>query len=63
MDIDENMNVIEVYVSRLRAKVDKGFEYPLLHTQIGAGYVLSRKSPELVAARAVCDRDVAARTG
>jgi two-component system copper resistance phosphate regulon response regulator CusR len=45
MDIDENMNVIEVYVSRLRAKVDKGFEYPLLHTQIGAGYVLSREKP------------------
>ncbi len=37
----DESNVIEVYVSRLRAKVDKGFEEPLIHTVVGTGYVLS----------------------
>lgn len=37
----DESNVIEVYVSRLRNKVDKGFEQPLIHTVVGTGYVLS----------------------
>jgi two-component system OmpR family response regulator len=37
---DPQTNVIDVHVSRLRAKIDKGFERPLLHTVRGAGYVL-----------------------
>lgn len=37
---DPQTNVIDVHVSRLRAKIDKGFEPPLLHTVRGAGYRL-----------------------
>jgi two-component system OmpR family response regulator len=37
---DPQTNVIDVHISRLRAKLDKGFERPLLHTVRGAGYVL-----------------------
>ncbi len=37
---DPQTNVIDVHISRLRAKIDKGFGYPLLHTVRGAGYVL-----------------------
>jgi len=41
MNFEDDSNVIEVYVSRLRSKIDKGRETPLLHTVIGAGYKLS----------------------
>ena len=37
---DPQTNVIDVHISRLRAKIDKGFETPLLHTVRGAGYCL-----------------------
>ncbi len=37
---DPQTNVIDVHISRLRAKIDKDFEHPLLHTIRGAGYVL-----------------------
>jgi two-component system OmpR family response regulator len=37
---DPQTNVIDVHVSRLRAKIDKEFPTPLLHTVRGAGYVL-----------------------
>ena len=33
-------NVIDVHISRLRSKIDKGFGTPLLHTVRGAGYCL-----------------------
>lgn len=33
-------NVIEVHVNRLRNKLDRGFDTPLLHTVRGRGYVL-----------------------
>jgi len=36
---DPQTNVIDVHISRLRAKIDKGFDRPLLHTVRGAGYV------------------------
>lgn len=38
---DPQTNVIDVHVSRLRAKIDKEFDSPLLHTVRGAGYRLS----------------------
>ena len=38
---DPQTNVIDVHVSRLRQKIDKGFERPLLHTVRGAGYRLA----------------------
>ncbi len=37
---DPQTNVIDVHVSRLRSKIDKGFSRPLLHTVRGAGYML-----------------------
>lgn len=37
---DPQTNVIDVHVSRLRQKIDKGFNQPLLHTVRGAGYCL-----------------------
>jgi two-component system OmpR family response regulator len=37
---DPQTNVIDVHVSRLRQKIDKGFDHPLLHTVRGAGYTL-----------------------
>ena len=37
---DPQTNVIDVHMSRLRAKIDKGFGRPLLHTVRGSGYVL-----------------------
>ncbi len=40
---DPQTNVIDVHVSRLRSKIDKGFERPLLHTVRGSGYMLSAK--------------------
>ncbi|MBU2582760.1 MAG: response regulator transcription factor [Alphaproteobacteria bacterium] len=37
---DPQTNVIDVHVSRLRSKIDKAFEKPLIHTVRGAGYVV-----------------------
>jgi two-component system OmpR family response regulator len=37
---DPQTNVIDVHISRLRAKLDRGFDKPLLHTVRGAGYSL-----------------------
>ena len=37
---DPQTNVIDVHISRLRGKIDKEFETPLLHTVRGAGYRL-----------------------
>ncbi|WPL17412.1 Transcriptional regulatory protein CusR [Thiorhodovibrio winogradskyi] len=37
---DPQTNVIDVHISRLRGKIDKGFAYSLLHTVRGAGYTL-----------------------
>ena len=37
---DPQTNVIDVHVSRLRQKVDKGFDRPLIHTVRNAGYMM-----------------------
>lgn len=37
---DPQTNVIDVHISRLRGKIDKGFDTPLLHTIRGAGYTI-----------------------
>ncbi len=37
---DPQTNVIDVHVSRLRQKVDKGFEVSLIHTVRNAGYMI-----------------------
>ena len=41
---DPQTNVIDVHVSRLRQKIDKDFDKPLLHTVRGSGYVLNTTS-------------------
>ncbi len=38
---DPQTNVIDVHISRLRSKIDKDFEKPLLKTVRGAGYTIS----------------------
>jgi two-component system copper resistance phosphate regulon response regulator CusR len=45
MNFEYSGNVIEVYVSTLRRKIDKGYDKPLIHTVIGAGYMLSAEPP------------------
>ncbi len=37
---DPQTNVIDVHISRLRQKIDKDFDYALLNTVRGAGYML-----------------------
>ncbi len=39
-NFDPGSNVVDVLVFRLRDKIDRGFEPPLLHTVRGVGYVL-----------------------
>jgi two-component system copper resistance phosphate regulon response regulator CusR len=42
---DENFdpfsNIIDVYVRRLRRKIDEGFDKPLIHTRRGEGYIMA----------------------
>ena len=39
-NFDPQTNVVESRICRLRDKVDKGFDTPLIHTVRGMGYVL-----------------------
>jgi len=43
---DPQTNVIDVHISRLRSKIDKGFAQSLLHTVRGAGYMI-REAPSV----------------
>jgi len=43
---DPFSNLIEVYVNRLRRKIDAGARVPLLHTRRGAGYLLGIAASE-----------------
>jgi len=45
MNFDPESNVIDVYVSHLRNKVDKGFDVSLIHTLRGQGYMLTEDAP------------------
>ncbi len=38
-NFDFGTNVVDVYVNFLRKKIDKGFDYKLIHTKVGFGYV------------------------
>lgn len=38
MNYEPGSNVIDVYISSLRKKIDRGFEHELIHTVKGAGY-------------------------
>ena len=42
---DPFSNLIEVYINRLRRKIDEGCAVPLIHTRRGAGYVLEVEPP------------------
>jgi len=44
IDFDSGTNVIDVYVNYLRKKIDKNFGTPLIHTQVGMGYILKDKN-------------------
>jgi two-component system, OmpR family, response regulator len=43
-NFDPQTNVIDVQICRLRNRIDKDFDRPLLHTVHGAGYLLSETS-------------------
>jgi len=45
-DFDPFSNTIDVYVKRLRKKVDYGFDRPLIHTRRSEGYMLSAEAPD-----------------
>ena len=47
---DPFTNTIEVYVNRLRRKIDEPSAKPLIHTRRGAGYMLGDAAPGQVAA-------------
>lgn len=40
LDFDPGTNRVEVHMSRLRAKIDRDFAWPMLHTVKGRGYAL-----------------------
>lgn len=40
-DVDNQSNVVDVYIRNLRRKIDDGFEVKLIHTVRGAGYLIS----------------------
>jgi DNA-binding response OmpR family regulator len=42
---DPGTNLVDVYVRKLRDKLDQGHSLPLLHTVRGAGYVMGEKAP------------------
>jgi len=39
-NFDPETNLIDVYINRLRNKIDKNFDKPLIHTIRGSGYIL-----------------------
>ncbi|GAA5219501.1 response regulator [Membranihabitans marinus] len=43
INFETNTNVIEVYVSYLRNKIDKPFPSRLIHTVFGSGYILKKE--------------------
>ncbi|MBB5705758.1 response regulator transcription factor [Sphingopyxis panaciterrulae] len=47
IDFDPGTNRVEVHMSRLRARIDRGFAWPMLHTVKGRGYALRTRPGEL----------------
>ena len=41
---DPHTNIIDTHISRLRKKIEDGFDGPILHTVRGVGYRLSRQT-------------------
>jgi DNA-binding response OmpR family regulator len=46
-EFDPFSNLIEVYVNRVRRKIDSRGAKPLLHTRRGSGYVLAPGEPDV----------------
>ena len=46
-DFDPGTNLVDVYIKRLREKIDSGFEKKLLHTVRGVGYVLRESNQDV----------------
>ncbi len=46
MDYEPTSNLIDVYISSLRKKIDRDFARPLIHTVIGTGYTFGVRSEE-----------------
>ena len=44
VDFNTNTNVIDVYISYVRNKVDRDFEHKLIQTHVGMGYILKENS-------------------
>lgn len=42
-DFDPGSNIVDVYIGKLREKIDTGFETTLLHSVRGVGYVMKEK--------------------
>lgn len=42
-DFDPGTNLVDVYVRRVRDKIDAGFSQPLVHTVRGVGYVMKEQ--------------------
>jgi DNA-binding response OmpR family regulator len=42
-DFDPGTNLVDVYVGRVREKIDAGFDQPLVHTVRGVGYVMKEQ--------------------
>ena len=55
MNYEPESNVVDVYVSSLRKKIDRDFEPPLLHTVIGQGYRFGPPLEESVAKNQVSE--------
>ncbi len=43
-DFDSDSNLIDVYISFLRNKIDKPYPVKLIHTKRGAGFMVSASS-------------------
>lgn len=43
-NFETGSNTIEVYINLLRNKIDKGFDFPLIHTRPGFGYYLKEET-------------------
>jgi two-component system, OmpR family, response regulator len=46
IDFDPGTNRVEVHMSRLRSKLDRGFDWPMLMTARGQGYGLRSRQPD-----------------
>ncbi|MFT5252125.1 MAG: DNA-binding response OmpR family regulator [Flavobacteriales bacterium] len=46
IELDMTTNTVDVYINYLRNKIDKNFDFPLIHTVKGTGYMLKKKKHE-----------------